>query len=300
MKTQKENKKIQIVLTGGEFFLYKDWRLLIDHLTRNGIPFDIATNGIALSEEIAIKLQESSIHNLQISLDGLSELDNSLRNPYFTNRVIRNICMIANTPLKKLITIKSTIIKINLKNAFQIVDFCHAHGLKLNFGFVQILGRAVNNINLAPSSEEIYEFNKTIINKYPDIPLPIMFSHTPCPLDIDEEPLSFRVTSNGDIYPCASFEEPFFIIGNAFSNEISSALDPIAVNELNKNIIDFCRDKILFMISHQLSTTLDADQIYYIESGKIREHGTHNELMEKKGSYADMFVAQSKNYKRPI
>lgn len=81
------------------------------------------------------------------------------------------------------------------------------------------------------------------------------------------------------------------------TDEISSALDPIATKTLNQSIIDFCRNKILIVISHQLSTTVDADNIYYIESGAILETGTHKELMSMGGKYAAMFSAQAENYK---
>jgi ATP-binding cassette subfamily B protein len=50
------------------------------------------------------------------------------------------------------------------------------------------------------------------------------------------------------------------------------------------------------MISHRLSTTKDADRIYYMEHGKIIEEGTHNELMLKNNKYAELFCLQADSY----
>lgn len=50
------------------------------------------------------------------------------------------------------------------------------------------------------------------------------------------------------------------------------------------------------MIAHRLSTIRDADEIFLVDNGVIKEHGTHDELMAKKGKYYDMFTKQAENY----
>lgn len=84
----------------------------------------------------------------------------------------------------------------------------------------------------------------------------------------------------------------------AILDEPSSALDPKAEYELNQNILNKAGDATVIFISHRLSTTRDADCIYMFENGEIIEQGTHQELMELDGQYADMFRCQAKYYQQ--
>ncbi len=82
----------------------------------------------------------------------------------------------------------------------------------------------------------------------------------------------------------------------AILDEPSSALDPKAEYELNQNIMKKAGDATVIFISHRLSTTRDADCIYMFENGQIVEQGSHRELMEQNGQYAEMFACQAKYY----
>lgn len=82
----------------------------------------------------------------------------------------------------------------------------------------------------------------------------------------------------------------------AILDEPSSALDPRAEYELNKNMMEKAGDATIIFISHRLSTTRDADCIYMFEHGQIVEQGTHEELMRLHGKYAEMFTCQAKYY----
>lgn len=79
-------------------------------------------------------------------------------------------------------------------------------------------------------------------------------------------------------------------------DEPSSALDPIAEYELYDSILKDSKDKTTIFISHRLSSVRNADMVYMLENGEIIERGTHDELMLKAGSYADMYNKQAKNY----
>lgn len=84
----------------------------------------------------------------------------------------------------------------------------------------------------------------------------------------------------------------------AILDEPSSALDPKAEYDLNQNILGKAGDATVIFISHRLSTTRDADRIYMFEHGKIIEEGTHRELMELGGQYAEMFQCQAQYYQQ--
>jgi ATP-binding cassette subfamily B protein len=79
-------------------------------------------------------------------------------------------------------------------------------------------------------------------------------------------------------------------------DEPSSALDPIAEYELYDSILKDSKDKTTIFISHRLSSVGNADMVYMLENGEIIERGTHHELMQNAGSYADMYNKQAKNY----
>lgn len=80
-------------------------------------------------------------------------------------------------------------------------------------------------------------------------------------------------------------------------DEPSSALDPISEYDLNRTLFELSKDKTVLFISHRLSTTRMAEQIYMMEQGRIIEEGNHEELLAKGGRYAEMFEKQAKKYR---
>jgi ATP-binding cassette subfamily B protein len=84
----------------------------------------------------------------------------------------------------------------------------------------------------------------------------------------------------------------------AILDEPSSALDPISEYEVFENMLKACQGKTVIFVSHRLSSAIMADKIYMLENGEIIEEGSHYELMEKKGKYAEMFSMQAERYKK--
>ncbi len=80
-------------------------------------------------------------------------------------------------------------------------------------------------------------------------------------------------------------------------DEPTSALDPVAEYTVFDNMARECRDRTLIFISHRLSSAVSADRIFLFEEGRIVESGTHHELMEQGGHYADMFRKQAESYR---
>ena len=79
-------------------------------------------------------------------------------------------------------------------------------------------------------------------------------------------------------------------------DEPSSALDPIAEYKMYETMLSACEGCGMIFISHRLSSATLADMIYLIDNGEVAEHGTHKELMERDGKYADMFRKQAESY----
>ena len=79
-------------------------------------------------------------------------------------------------------------------------------------------------------------------------------------------------------------------------DEPSSALDPDSEMQFNRKLMEHSDGKTVLFISHRLSSATLADRVYMMEDGEIIEEGTHAELMEKDGKYAEMFRLQAQNY----
>lgn len=82
----------------------------------------------------------------------------------------------------------------------------------------------------------------------------------------------------------------------AILDEPSANLDPVAEYALNQSMTKAANDKTVLFISHRLSTTVMADEIYMLEKGEIIEQGSHEELMKLDGKYAYMFKLQAEKY----
>ncbi len=67
-----------------------------------------------------------------------------------------------------------------------------------------------------------------------------------------------------------------------------SAVDTNTEEEILRRLKQFMRNRTSIIISHRISTVKDADKIFVIEDGKIAEEGTHEELIELNGIYADL------------
>lgn len=79
-------------------------------------------------------------------------------------------------------------------------------------------------------------------------------------------------------------------------DEPTSALDARAEHEVFLRFAELIQGKSAVLISHRFSTVRMADRILFLESGQLRELGTHEELIAKQGKYAELFELQAKGY----
>lgn len=91
---------------------------------------------------------------------------------------------------------------------------------------------------------------------------------------------------------CIYKNAPFLIL-----DEPTSALDPIAESAIYEEYRDLTEKKTSIFISHRLASTKFCDRILFLENGKIIEEGSHQELLDKKGRYAEIYHIQSHYYK---
>lgn len=77
-------------------------------------------------------------------------------------------------------------------------------------------------------------------------------------------------------------------------DEATSNLDTESESYIQKSLQALMKDRTTFVIAHRLSTIQKADQILVIEEGNIKEYGKHQELLDKKGRYYDLYTYQSR------
>ncbi len=78
-------------------------------------------------------------------------------------------------------------------------------------------------------------------------------------------------------------------------DEATNALDFKTEKIIYDNIKKISKNKLIIIAAHRLSALIEFDEIIVLGNGMVKEVGNHNELMQKKGIYYDMFNAQLKN-----
>jgi ABC-type multidrug transport system, ATPase and permease components len=87
-------------------------------------------------------------------------------------------------------------------------------------------------------------------------------------------------------------DAPIFLL-----DEPTAALDPVAEFEIYKQLHEMITDRVVVMITHRLSAVQLADKVAVFENGGLIEYGTHKQLYEQGGIYAEMFDKQAQFYR---
>lgn len=81
---------------------------------------------------------------------------------------------------------------------------------------------------------------------------------------------------------------PILIFDDSFSS-----LDNETEKEIFRNIVNLRKEKIIIIISHKLSSLINCDRILYFDNGKIKEIGSHYELIKLKGEYYKLYEREN-------
>jgi ATP-binding cassette subfamily B protein len=87
---------------------------------------------------------------------------------------------------------------------------------------------------------------------------------------------------------CILKDSPIVIL-----DEATASVDADNERAIQEAISELCKGKTLLVIAHRLKTIKDADKIFVVSDGQIKERGTHNSLCEQKGLYAHMVELQA-------
>lgn len=76
---------------------------------------------------------------------------------------------------------------------------------------------------------------------------------------------------------------------------VQSAFIAIATEQIKNSLDAIKESRTTVVISHSISQIIDADIIYVLKEGRVVEHGTHEELYEKDGTYSEIFNASARS-----
>ena len=71
-----------------------------------------------------------------------------------------------------------------------------------------------------------------------------------------------------------------------------SAVDTETEETILNNLLDYCKDKTTIIVSHRVSSAKNADWIIILDEGKIKEQGTHSQLLDLDGYYKELYLKQ--------
>jgi ATP-binding cassette subfamily B protein len=80
-------------------------------------------------------------------------------------------------------------------------------------------------------------------------------------------------------------------------DEPTSSLDARAEHEVFLRFSELIAGKMAVLISHRFSTVRMADRIVFLENGEVMEAGSHEELLDQRGLYAELFSLQARGYR---
>lgn len=103
-------------------------------------------------------------------------------------------------------------------------------------------------------------------------------------------PSDFRADKNNYSLQKALYKQPeVLVLDEATSSPLDSSPKSFVQKTTNKLRIE---SKSIVLISHRLSTVVNADRIVVLKKGKVIEQGSHNKFYDKKGAYYKLWQQQ--------
>jgi ATP-binding cassette subfamily B protein len=75
-------------------------------------------------------------------------------------------------------------------------------------------------------------------------------------------------------------------------DEATASIDSETERLIQEGLEEVMKGRTTLMVAHRLSTIRKADKILVLDSGRVVEEGTHDELLQKKGLYYELYMLQ--------
>ena len=281
-----------IILISAEFFI---------PMRQLGSYFHIAMNGMAASDKLFAILEMETKEKQNVNINNYSISASNLRFGYTDKEVLHDICFEANKGLIGFVgesgSGKSTIASLLM-------------GQYTNYsGELKLSNYEIKDIDIYPYmtlvSLESYLFsgslrdNLAMAKKVSEQEMNMALEKVGI-LDFVHEQggLNMRILEGGKnlsggqrqrlvLARALLKDSPIYIMDEATSN-----IDVESENKIMEVLYELSKEKLVLCISHRLANLIHADQIYCLKDGNIVESGSHEELIQQKGVYCELFNTQ--------
>ncbi|MFW9920285.1 MAG: radical SAM protein [Candidatus Thorarchaeota archaeon] len=199
-----------VYLTGGEPLLWPHLIRAIQHLIRERLVPRVLTNGTLITKDIAHELQKSKVRYVQVSLDGMKSVHDSIRGPGSFESATSGIELLVSAGIE--VTVMLTLMKRNLRDLESLIELAESLGVKrVAFGRFIPLGNGcqIDSENLSASEvndafERLERMSKNclveIVKRDPlwEIVEPSKNDFAGC----SAGQLILDVLTDGTVYPC--------------------------------------------------------------------------------------------------
>ena len=281
-----------IILISAEFFI---------PMRQLGSYFHIAMNGMAASDKLFAILEMETKEKQNVNINNYSISASNLRFGYTDKEVLHDICFEANKGLIGFVgesgSGKSTIASLLM-------------GQYTNYsGELKLSNYEIKDIDIYPYmtlvSLESYLFsgslrdNLAMAKKVSEQEMNMALEKVGI-LDFVHEQggLNMRILDGGKnlsggqrqrlvLARALLKDSPIYIMDEATSN-----IDVESENKIMEVLYELSKEKLVLCISHRLANLVNADHIYCLKDGNIVESGSHEELIQQKGVYCELFNTQ--------
>jgi len=237
----KVNKIEMLSLTGmGEPFLHDSLFEMISIAKNNSIPVSITTNGTLLNKEVVDKLLMLNVDHLRVSVDQISNLNNSELHP-FSKAVLDNIVALiesrssaaVNKPIINLITV---VTRANMFHVKKIIAWAKKNGVD----YVQLM-KLSTRVNLLKGLPLLAE--EILFNSYHKYAKKLSFDLRSTYTRKTETKCSFLnnylfILNNGDVSPCCHLRD--YIVGNVLNDSIEEIWNGMKLAHFRENWLKIC------------------------------------------------------------
>lgn len=219
-----------VTLSGGEPFMYPEWRELIKHVNDGKKKISIITNASLIKEDDVVFMKENGVHNVAISLDGTQKTHDYIRqSPGSFEKVMRAIDLCQKHDL--FVNTVTSINQLNFNEREEIIKTVLGKGLKsCQIQIVNSFGRAgkqedfiISTRQYAELIDDIYAWQNKYEKQMKIFPADsIGYCHGNAEKILtDEEWLGcsagcyiLGIEANGNVKGCLSLQDDFFVAGN--------------------------------------------------------------------------------------
>lgn len=271
----------KVVLTGGEPLCCSKIAMMLAELKRNDIKVIVYTNGLLLSQQILDEFKLSGVEKIQVSLDGLTDQTNRLRN--MTQKMVENVCdniVIASRYKEFSVDVSCVLSITNYQQTEDLLKFSNENNIGVVFSFLSPEGNAVQSKLLLDTKQVggvLLQLDKKI--PYYNLTMPSCGLGGSCPI-LCENGITPYVDYKGNVYPCIGLRGEIFCLGNVMDNGFTfDFTDNLILSKLKGVLIargrlmkeTYCRKCFYYNSSCNggcLSNSIIENNNYFIQSNR--------------------------------